>query len=139
MSSIAIVDSGPLIATANAADPSHRRCRELLEDARFHLVIPALCVAEAAFVLHHRRGPQVEAQLLRGLADLDVRAPAAGDWPRVAELVEKYADLRLGASDATVVVLAERLGTDVVFTLDRRHFEVVRPEHAPRFHIYPER
>ena len=139
MSSIAIVDSGPLIATANSADPFHRRCRELLEDASFHLVIPALCVAEAAFVLHHRRGAQVEAQLLRGLADLDVRAPAAADWPRVADLVEQYADLRLGATDATVIVLAERLGTDVVFTLDRRHFEVVRLKHTPRLRLFPER
>jgi len=139
VSLIAIVDSGPLIATANSADPFHRPCRELLEDASHHLVIPALCVAEAAFVLHHRRGARVEAQFLRGLDDLDVRAPAAGDWPRVAELVEQYADLRLGATDATVVALAERLGTDVVFTLDQRHFGVVRPKHVPRLRLYPER
>ena len=136
MTSIAIVDSGPLIATINAADPFHSACRALLEDARFHLVIPALCVAEAAFVLQRRRGSETEAAFVRGLSDLDVRSPAADDWPSIAELVERYAGLRLGTTDATVIVLAEKLRTDVVFTLDRRHFEVVKPRHCERLRLY---
>lgn len=134
---IAIVDSGVLIATANDADPTHVACRQLLENAEFHLVIPALCVAEVAFVLHKRRGASAETQFLRGLSDLDVRAPAAVDWERVADLVERYSDLPLGATDATVVVLAERLETDTVFTLDRRHFAIVRPSHCKRLRLLP--
>ena len=139
MPSIAIVDSGPLIATANSSDPNHRRCREILEDPALHLVIPALCVAEVGWLLHRRRGPRIEAGFLRGLADFDVRAPVPSDWPRIAELVEQYADLPLGATDASVVALAERLGTDVVVTLDRRHFGVVRPRHLPRLRLLPVR
>ena len=54
----------------------------------------------------------------------------------MAELVETYADLPLGAIDASVVALAERLGLTTVATLDRRHFTVVRPKHVePREHI----
>lgn len=139
MASIAIVDSGPLIATANAADRDHQSCRELLEDSTFHLVIPALCVAEAAYLLQRRRGAAIEASFLRGLSDLDVRAPAAADWERIAALVDDYADLPLGAADASVVVLAERLGTDTIFTLDRRHFGVVKPRHCPQLRLLPQR
>lgn len=137
MSSIAIVDSGPLLAAANRADPDHRRCLEILRDTRLRLIIPALCVAEVAFLLGRRAGPGVESRFLKGLADWDVRAPAAREWPRIAQLVEKYADLPLGGTDASVISLAETVGTDVVITLDRRHFEVVRPEHAERLRLLP--
>ena len=138
MISIAIVDSGPLIAAANTADPAHRACLEALRRPRLRLVIPALCVAEVAYVLTQRQGPAVEAAFLRGLEAFDVQVPYAEDWPRIAELVERYADFPLGATDASVVVLAERLRTDLLITLDRRHFTAVQPEHCTHFRLLPE-
>src|SRR6185295_4711915 len=80
MISIAIVDSGPLIAVANSADPAHRSCLEILKTPGLRLAIPALCVAEAAYLLHQRRGTAIEARFLRGLANFDVRAPLSEDW-----------------------------------------------------------
>jgi len=138
MISIAIVDSGPLIAVANSADPAHRACLRILQQPEFHLVIPALCVAEVAYVIQKRRGPDAEARFLRGLEALDVQAPTAAEWRRIAELVEGYADFPLGGTDASVVVLAERLETDTLVTLDRRHFTTVRPRHCDHFRILPE-
>ena len=55
----------------------------------------------------------------------------------MAELVEAYADLRLGTVDASVIALAERLGLTSVATLDRRHFAVVRPIHVEAFTLLP--
>jgi predicted nucleic acid-binding protein len=43
-----------------------------------------------------------------------------------ARLVTRYADLRLGETEASVAALADRLETDLVVTLDRRHFSVLR-------------
>jgi predicted nucleic acid-binding protein len=51
--------------------------------------------------------------------------------------VKVYADLPLGAVDASVVAIAERLGVKEIATLDRRHFSVVRPRHAEAFSIVP--
>ncbi len=73
-----------------------------------------------------------------GLAPLDVQAPLPEDWPRIAELVEQYDDFPLGATDATVITLAERLKTDLVVTLDRRHFGTVRPRHCERLRLLPD-
>jgi hypothetical protein len=67
MPSIAIVDSGPLLATANPADPDHRSCREVLEDGALHLVVPSMCIAEVAYLLYRNCGARVEAAFLRGL------------------------------------------------------------------------
>lgn len=137
MISIAIVDSGPLVAAANTADPDHRACLEALRTPGLHLVIPALCVAEAAYLIQQRRGPATEARFLRGLEGFDVQAPAAQDWRRIGELVEQYGDFPLEGTDASVVALAERLRTEIVLTLDRRHFGAVRPKHCERLRLLP--
>lgn len=55
----------------------------------------------------------------------------------MAELAERYADLGLGGTDASVVAIAERLGIDKIATLDRRHFSVVRPRHVEAFTLLP--
>ena len=138
MSSIAIVDSGPLIAVANRADPDHERCIEILQRHTYRFVIPALCIAEVAFLLGRRAGADVESRFLNSLRDWDVRAPRSEEWSRISELVAAYADLPLGGTDASVVSLAETLGTNLVVTLDRRHFGVVRPSHVERLTLLPE-
>jgi predicted nucleic acid-binding protein len=48
------------------------------------------------------------------------------DWLRIAELVARYRDLPLGTVDASVIAAAERLATNDIATLDRRHYTVVR-------------
>jgi predicted nucleic acid-binding protein len=98
-----------------------------------------MCVAEAAYLLASEVGSLVEARFLQGLESFDVQAPFSKEWRRIGELVERYADFPLGGTDASVAALAERFGTDLLITLDRRHFEVVRPNHCKRFRILPER
>lgn len=134
---IAIVDTGPLYAAVDADDRDHDRVLESLEDGGLRLVIPALVVNEASYLIGSRLGPRVEAQFLRGLEGMDVEAPLPSEWVRIGELVEEYADFPLGAADASVVALAERLETDLVITLDRRHFGAVRPKHRTALRLLP--
>lgn len=61
----------------------------------------------------------------------------ASDLARISDLVETYADLRLGSVDASVIATAERLGASAIATLDRRHFTVVRPSHVAAFQLVP--
>ena len=137
MISIAVVDSGPLVAVANRADPDHERCLEILQDASLRLVIPALCVAEVSYLLGSRMGSRVEARFLRGLEELDVRAPKSGDWARIEELVREYSNFPLGGIDASVAALAESLDTDLIVTLDHRHFAAMRRTDGTPFRLLP--
>jgi predicted nucleic acid-binding protein len=134
---IAIVDSGPLYAVVDADDDDHSRCLEVLQRPDLELVVPALVVAEVTYLVGRRLGPRAEAALLRGLEDFEVEAPGREDWTAIAELVERYADFSLGGTDASVAVLAQRLGTDLIVTLDRRHFGAVRMENGEPFRILP--
>jgi uncharacterized protein len=135
---IAIVDSGPLYAAVDSGDDDHARCLQALQRADLELVVPAFVVAEVTFMVGRRLGPEIEAKFLRGLERFDIEAPAPEDWQEIAELVERYRDFPLGGTDASVAVLAQRLGTDVVITLDHRHFGAIRPRHGQAFHLLPE-
>ena len=123
---IAIVDAGPLYAAVDRSDAQHDHCIAVLERRDLQLVVPALVVAEVSYLIEKRLGSRVEAAFLRSMSEMDVEAPVPEDWDRIAQLVEVYASLPLGGTDAFVIALAERLGTDLIVTLDRRHFEVVR-------------
>jgi len=134
---IAVVDTGPLYAAADLDDADHDAAVDALSRAEYHLVIPTLVVAEATYFIGTRLGAGAEARFLAALARFDVEAPTPDDWSRIAELVEQYADFPLGGTDASVIALAERLGTPVVLTLDRRHFGAVRPQHCETLTLLP--
>ncbi|MBM7790438.1 putative nucleic acid-binding protein [Tenggerimyces flavus] len=96
--------------------------------------MPATVVAEVGYLLCREAGPRVEAMFLTSMAEGDF-APIAltsVDYARMAELVVTYADLPLGTTDASVVALAERLGTTEIATLDRRHSAWFVPLTPPR-------
>lgn len=134
---IGVVDSGPLYAVTDTADDDHQRSRDVLQRGDIQLVIPALVVAEVTYIVGRRLGAAAEAAFLRGLGLLDVEAPLPEDWARIAELVNQYRDFPLGGTDASVVALAERLDTELVITLDHRHFGAIQPRHCSAFLILP--
>lgn len=96
-----------------------------------------MVVAEACYLIGTRLGPSVEARFVTTLADFDVRAPEPSDWKRIGALIKQYADFPLGGVDASVIVLAERLRTRMIVTLDRRHFGAVRGPAGQPFELLP--
>ena len=137
MSTLAIVDAGPLYAAADSDDRDHDACLATLSRTDLRLVVAALVVAEATYFVGTRLGPRAERKFLEGLAEFDVEGPGEEDFRRIAELVEQYEDFPLGGTDASVVALAERLGAPAIVTLDRRHFAAIRPRHRDAFELLP--
>jgi predicted nucleic acid-binding protein len=101
--------------------------------------MPRLVLAEAAYFVGKQLGSVAEADFLRELggASLELHPLERDDLARMAELIETYADLRLGTVDASVIAVAERLTATTIATLDRRHFTVVRPKHLDAFRLVP--
>lgn len=97
-----------------------------------------MVVAEACYLIGRDLGADVEANFLRSLATFSVETPGIDDWPLIARLVERYSDFPLGSTDASVAVLAERLGTDLIVTLDRRHFGAIRMSDGRPFRLLPD-
>jgi uncharacterized protein len=103
-------------------------------------LVPVLVVTKVAYLLATLVGPETEVRFLGDLAagDLVPEQVAPADWLRIAELVAIYRDLPLGTVDASVMAVAERLGSTTIATLDRWHFSVVRPAHFPVFDLVPQ-
>jgi predicted nucleic acid-binding protein len=137
---VILVDTGPLVAIGDRGSRVHRACLDALRAARPPRLVPGPVIAEVCYLLARGVGTRAEASFLRSfsggfLTPLDVE-PA--DLERAAELVETYADLPLGGTDACIIALAERLEVAEVATIDHRHFAVVRPRHVEAFTIVPE-
>jgi len=68
---------------------------------------------------------------------LEVEDLTESDYMRIAELLRKYADLRVGFVDAAVLAVVERLREPKLATLDHRHFSVMRPRHVEALELLP--
>ena len=135
-----IVDTGPLLAALDSADPDHKRCATLLTDETEDLVVPALVLGELDYWCARRLS--IDAWLIF-LDDVlagvyRVEAPTAADLERCRQLQDQYRDLVLGVVDSSVIALAERLDEPKLATLDQRHFRTVRPAHVPAFELLPD-
>jgi uncharacterized protein len=139
---VILVDTGPLVAAALHGDVNHVRCVELFASLHLNeeaLLVPSLVVTEVCYLLEREAGPRVEAGFVRSLAagDFTFTEVTLADLDRVAELIATYADLPLGAVDASMIAVAERLGVEEIATLDRRHFTVVRARHVNALTLLP--
>lgn len=134
-----VVDTGPLLAALDRADPDHEACASLLGEATEDLVVPALVLAEVDYWCSERLGPDAWLAVLDDILDgvYRVEHPSAVDFSRCRALQDQYADLHLGVVDASIIALLERLGEEKLATLDRRHFSVVRPAHVAGFIVVP--
>jgi predicted nucleic acid-binding protein len=134
-----VLDTGPLLAAVDAADPDHPECAALIGDAQEDLIVPALVLAELDYWCHKRLGADVWIAFLDDVlaGAYRVESPREADLQRCRELQATYLDLRLGVTDASVIALVERLNEPKVATLDHRHFGTVRPAHVDALRLVP--
>jgi uncharacterized protein len=106
----------------------------MLEAFTGHLFTTSAVITEAMYFLSEvRQGPALLADFVAesGLQTADFRDAAA--LAEAARRMEKYGDLPMDYADATLVLLAERLGVFDILTLDRRGFTIYRSARGKRF------
>lgn len=134
-----VVDTGVLVAAIEPRDQHHQRCARLLTGAREARVVPAPVLVELEYLLRAASDAGAFGAFLddcaRGAFRIEALMPE--DYERVGELLQSYADLRLGFVDAAVLAVTERLREPKLATLDHRHFAVVRPRHVKALQLLP--
>lgn len=135
-----ILDTGPVYASLDRDDDDHRACRSLIESARESLIIPSPVLVEVDYLVHQRLHAGVFVALLNDIVSgaYKVEELEVGDYARILDLCDRYADLDIGFVDAAVIAIVERLDESKVATLDRRHFSVVRPRHVDALRLLPD-
>ena len=123
-----VVDTSVIVAYMNSADDAHERVVTWLDNVDDDLATTPLIVAEVDHLVGARGTP---AALTALRSDLAAGAYLVEWWAgaiaSAMKVAEGYADTGLGLADASLVALAERLGTIEIGTLDERHFRAVRP------------
>jgi predicted nucleic acid-binding protein len=126
-----VVDAGPLVALFKRRDRDHARVLRFLRENRCALLTTWPVVTEA----WHLIGEPVRLRFMHwvvtgGVAVLEM---APEDGPAMHSLLQKYRDRPMDLADASLVVLAERLGITDILTVDRADFDVYRLSGNRRF------
>lgn len=138
-----IVDAGPLLALVNSRDRDHKICSQATERIRDGLITTWPVFTEAMHMVGERlsrsgsrwRGQDLLWQLVR-TGDLQIHEIGLNCSDRMYDLMKKYRDLPMDLGDASLVVLAEEVGTQRIFTLDA-HFRVYRVNGRKAFRVIP--
>jgi uncharacterized protein len=137
-----LVDTGFWVALANPRDVYHDAAASALRANKDPLITTWPVLAEACRLLIKRLGPEAQEALIeagiRGAYDVFGLEPR--HLPRVRELLEHYRTLPMDLADASLVILAEELGTGRIFSTDQRDFGTYRwKRHKPFTSLLPER
>lgn len=133
-----LVDTSGVLAAVDPRQAHHHDSAEVLAQPQRRILSPFV-LAELDYLLVSRTGPAEAVKLLedvaRGVYQLEPFTPA--DIAACLAIIRRYADLRIGLADASVVVLADRHRCIDVLTLDQRHFRTIRTASSRPFRLLP--
>jgi uncharacterized protein len=125
---VIVIDTSVIYALLDRRDRLHRQAASWYRGVDEDVATTPLVLAEVDHLAMTRAGARATRAFRR-----DVRAGAyAVEWwaeaaDLSAEIADRYHDAELGMTEASLVALAERIGTTRVATFDERHFRAVRP------------
>ena len=123
-----IADTGFWLALANRADRHHVAAREATEGLGERLVTTWPVMTETCHLLVSRLNPGAALAFLASAREgaFDLFALTSDHLPRIEAVMVKYRDLPMDLADASLVIVAETLGTGRILTTDRRDFHAYR-------------
>jgi predicted nucleic acid-binding protein len=136
---VIVLDTSVIYALLDGADQRHRQAVDWYGLLDEELVTTPLVLAEADHLAMTRAGRWAA----RGFrADVRGGAYLVEWWATAAreavEVADRYEDLSLGLTDASLIVLAARVGTADIATFDERHFRATVPLRAAEaFRLLP--
>ena len=133
------MDTGGLYAALDANEALHGRAVAALVAATPPRVVSPFVLAELDYLIASRVGHHAQMALIdevaRGAYQLELFS--SEDVGHAKRIMERYADLRIGLADASVVVLANRHRTLELLCTDERHFRVLRGTGGKPFRLRP--
>lgn len=133
-----LLDTGAFVALLDASEDSHESCVTFFREFKGKLLTTEPVLTETLYLLNSSIKAQKNCMefILRGGGTL---VPQSNEsLARTIVLMEKYKDIPMDFADATLVVLAEEIGIDEVFTLDKRGFSAYRINGKKAFKTWPE-
>ena len=133
-----LVDTSGLLAAVDPRQAHHDEASRVLVEPQTRILSPFV-LAELDYLISASGGQFEELKLLRDVAHgvYQIESMGAADIEAAVGVIERYADLRLGLADASIVVLAARYGCNDILTLDQRHFRAIQGPGGKPFRLLP--
>ena len=131
-----LLDTGGIVGLLDSSQNVHEACAESYAMWEGPIVTTEAVLTESTHLLSGIPRGSVACLdfVLRGqVVIVPLSTPSLR---RCRELLEKYSDLPMDFADSTLVVLAEELNTNVVFTVDR-DFQIYRIRGRKHVRILP--
>jgi len=127
-----LVDTAPAVAAIHNGDSAHEMAKTAMMKLRRDAVLPSPVLVEADHLIRARSGATAARLFLRAVArgHHEVAYMTANLLRRATELDDKYADLKLGFVDTSVMAIAERHEMPI-FTFDFRGFRATESAMGP--------
>jgi predicted nucleic acid-binding protein len=127
-----LVDTAPVVAAIHSGDSAHEMAKAAMGKLRRNAVLPSPVLVEADHLIRARSSPMAARLFLRAVArgHHEVAYMTANLLRRASELDDKYADLKLGFVDTSVMAIAERHEMPI-FTFDFRGFRATESANGP--------
>jgi uncharacterized protein len=139
---VLIADTGFFYALADRDDAHHARSVAALEKVKEPLITTWPVLTETTHLLSARLSAKVSVRFLEAVASgfSAVHSLEAAELRRVAQLMDKYADLPMDLADASLMLLADHLNDGRILTTDRRDFKTNRFKNRKPFKnvLFPE-
>lgn len=123
-----VADTSAIYAMLDASDRDHRRVVEWFTATTPVLTTTPLVLAEVDHLVSVRLDRRAAGAWRQQVAQAGLRVEW---WPgaerTMVDVAERYGRLAVGLTDASLLALAARLGTDRIATLDQRHFGAMTP------------
>src|SRR5262245_34115637 len=113
-----IADTGFWVALANRNDRHHAECRRALAGTKERLISTWPVMTEPCHLLATRLGVAAALSFVdsAGRGAFDVFELSSAHLPRVHALMQRYQQLPMDLADASLVILAEHLGSGRIFS-----------------------
>ncbi|MCL4377169.1 MAG: PIN domain-containing protein [Actinobacteria bacterium] len=131
------MDTSAVISMIDRGNNMHDEIKELVLKEENLCIIPSPVVTEVCQLLKYRFGGKFEINFLNEIlsTSLIMELLKFEDISRIMEILSKYEDLNIGYVDSSIVAIAERLGTNKILTLNKKHFSIIIPSGFKYFDI----
>jgi len=131
-----LLDTGPIVAYLDSDDAFHEAAAAALDGFKGEFITTAAVITEVMYFVKRRpHGPGQVADFLEASGILVQDYCQTSAVRRAVPLMEKYSDIPMDFTDASLILLGEDLRLYSICTLDQRGFSVFRTPSGKRFKI----
>jgi len=129
-----LTDTGFWYAFFNSKDKHHLKSVDVMQNLDEELITTWPVITETSYLLGKALGVPSQLRFLSALESdyIEILELSTQNLIRIQQLIKKYADLPMDLADASLVILAEKLGHGRILSTDMRDFKTYRwKNHQP--------